>query len=144
MTFNQSEANRVGQYRRDNGDRCRCLLDCKGSVRAARHDDIGPEPNQLVRKQGQWLLITICIAVDDVDVPALDVTEFLQTLREATPMCGSCRGYRGQDSDKRPPGRNLGDDCMRPRGYRTTNKRNELTPPHSRPPIYADARLSDG
>src|SRR5262249_52364542 len=77
---------------------------------------------------------TIRIPVDDVDVPALDITELLQTLREATPMCGSCRRYRGQDSDKRPPGRTLGDDGTRPRDCRTTNKRNEFPPPHARPP----------
>src|SRR5262245_35808653 len=101
----------------------------------------GLEPNQLVRKQGVSLVITIRISVDDVDVPALDVTEVLQSLREATHItCGSCRRSRAQDSNKRPPGRNLGDDGTWPRECRTTNKPNALPPLHSTPRSRAECR----
>jgi hypothetical protein len=76
-----AKSDEIGSDRRDNRNgRCRALGG-KNS-RSVGHDDIDLESNQLGRQSQESVLMSICKAKFDVEVPALDVAEVTKAIRK--------------------------------------------------------------
>src|SRR6266567_3267575 len=79
--------NRIGPSE-DDRDRPGRLLDGHGGGSACDHNDINLERNQLCRKSGEPLILSLGISVFNHDIAALDVTEVTQSLEEGLSQVG--------------------------------------------------------
>src|SRR5262249_36604865 len=74
--------NRVRECGCHNWDRRSGILCCDSLTGSGGKEDLGFEPDQLLRQGWQPLCITISVTVDDIEVAALDVTELSHPLQK--------------------------------------------------------------
>src|ERR1700745_4299120 len=125
-----AKGNEIGGDRRDDRN-CRGRTLGGKNSRSVGHDDINVESNQLGRQSGEPVLMSICKAKFDVEVPAFDVAEVTKAIRKCVDGSDKLGGRRrAQVPDSGKPLR-----LLRPRRYwprnRTPEPRDELTPSHS-------------
>src|SRR5262249_17212268 len=100
MTACKAKADRIDEYRGDDRDRVRELLEGNHRSHRARHDHVGLNMNQLFRKRLRPGLITI--GVTDLEGPVLifDVSEVSHPLQESIKNTLSARlGASDQTTD---------------------------------------------
>src|SRR5262245_54447492 len=119
--------NRVRECGCHNWDRRSGILCCDSLTGSGGKDDLGFEPDQLLRQGWQPLCITISVTVDDIEVAALDVTELSHPLQK-----GVDKPYGGPTSAPAQPGNEW--PLLRARrerpSRRAAEQRYELAPPH--------------
>jgi hypothetical protein len=115
----------------DHGNRSGGILGRRHRLRAAGHDQIDVETNQLGRKLGETLGAAVGRTVVEDEVLTFDVAELSQALSEGIEIGGvRCRGGRLQQTDTIDLARLLRPRRERPR-RRPAEKRDELASPHS-------------
>jgi energy-coupling factor transporter ATP-binding protein EcfA2 len=127
----EPDANRIANGNHDDGDRLGGVLGCRHPLRPPRYDEVHLEPDQLGRQVGQPVDPILRISIVDDNILALNPPELAQPLPERVEQ-GRPIG-RGRQAKKTYP-RHLSRLllCTHTHGARdrTTNKRNELPPPH--------------
>src|SRR6516162_9829758 len=127
---NDAKGNEIGGDRRDDRN-CRCRTLGGKNSRSVGHDDMDVESNQLGRQSGEPVLMSICKAKFDVEVPAFDVAEVTKAIRKCVDGSDKLGGRRrAQVPDPVKPLRLLRPRRDRP-SRRATNQRDELATLHS-------------
>jgi hypothetical protein len=112
---NDAKGNEIGGDRRDDRN-CRCRTLGGKNSRSVGHDDIDVESNQLGRQSGEPVLMSICKAKFDVEVPAFDVAEVTKAIRKCVDGSDKLGGRRrAQLPDPGKPLRLLRPGRERPR-----------------------------
>jgi len=130
---NDAKGNEIGGDRRDDRN-CRCRTLGGKNSRSGGHDDIDVESNQLGRQSGEPVLMSICKAIFDVEVPAFDVAEVTKAIRKCVDGSDKLGGRRrAQVPDPSKPLRLLRPCRERLRCRCAAQKPDELAPPHVLP-----------
>src|SRR5262249_25879759 len=122
----QTQMNRVRECGCHNWDRRSGILCCDSLTSSGCKDDLGFEPDQLLRQGWQPLCITISETVDDIEVAALEVTELSHPLQKSVD-----KPYGGPTSAPTQPGNEwplLHTRRERPRCRRAAEQRDERAP----------------
>src|SRR5262245_11417676 len=136
----EAELHRIGANREHNWGRRGCLLCSEHTGVGRRNDDVHLKPNQIRRQCRHAIQLTLRKAGFDSHVLAFDVTRFLQAFAE---RCA--KAWTGCPGAEEPDHRHLGllCTCAEWAGDRCPAEECDELTPLTRPPIYADARVSD-
>ena len=99
-----------------------------GDGASHRDNDVDLPPHELGGDFGHALGASLRPTILDCDGPTLDPTEFMQSLHKGSSPRTPTRSVRAQDPDSRQLPRPCSE---RPRRCRTTDKPDELPPPHA-------------
>src|SRR5262249_29840332 len=132
MARDQPEGNRIGDIRSNDWDGDCRLFHRDRQLSIADDHNIRLETNYFVRERRPARQIAIGISICNVDVATRDIAEFLHApYKRSYDRCR--RRLPIYQSDERALSRDLGDDAEWP-SRRSAEQRDELSPPHGKPP----------